>query len=61
MVGIPTIGLFFARLGLLQPLFGGFFAYGGVLHRWGNMMMMTDDVVRERSVVWEVGKCESRR
>ena len=24
MVGIPTIGLFFARLGLLQPLFGGF-------------------------------------
>ena len=22
----------------LQPLFGGFFAYGGVLRRWGNPM-----------------------
>ena len=28
----------------MKPLFGGFFAYGDVLHRWGNMMMMTDDV-----------------
>ena len=22
----------------MKPLFGGFFAYGGVLHRWGNPM-----------------------
>ena len=45
----------------LQPLFGGF-SHGDVLRRWRNqMMIMADDVVRERSVVWEVGKCESRR
>ena len=37
-----------------------FFPDGGVLRRGGNMMM-ADDVVRERSVVWEVGECESRR
>jgi len=36
----------------MKPLFGGFFAYVGVLRRWGNQMMMADDVVRERSVVW---------
>ena len=35
-----------------------FFAYGDdASRRWGNPMMMADDVVRERSVVWEVGKC----
>jgi len=22
----------------MKPLFGGFFAYGGVLRRWGNPM-----------------------
>ena len=36
---------FFARLGLLQPLFGGFFAYGDdASRRWRNPMMMADDV-----------------
>ena len=28
----------------MKPLFGGFFAYGGVLRRWGNPMMMADGV-----------------
>ena len=28
----------------MKPLFGGFFAYGGVLRRWGKPMMMADDV-----------------
>ena len=30
----------------MKPLFGGFFAYGGVLRRWGKPMM-ADDVVRQ--------------
>ena len=32
---------------IIQPLFGGFFAYGGVLRRWRKPMMMADDVVRQ--------------
>ena len=27
----------------MKPLFGGFFAYGGVLRRWRNPMMVVDD------------------
>ena len=40
-------------MSFLQPLFGGFFAYGDVLRRWGNQMMMADDVGgnRRRTVV----------
>ena len=35
-----------------------FFAYGDdASRRWGAIRWMADDVVRERSVVWEVGKC----
>ena len=61
MVGIPTIGLFFARLGLLQPLFGGFFAYGDALRRWDNPMDDGGRCGRQPPKVWKVGKCESRR
>ncbi len=44
-----------------EPALRRFVAYGGVLRRWGNPMMMADDVVRQQPKVWEVGKCESRR
>ena len=27
-------------MGFIQPLFGGFFAYGDVSRRWRNAMMM---------------------
>ena len=40
-------------MAFIQPLFGGFFAYGGVLRRWrnpmgdGNRRWMADDGVRQ--------------
>lgn len=40
----------------MKPLFGGFSPMA-VYCAVGAIRWMADDVVRERSVVWEVGKC----